>query len=424
MASSVLKVATAHMIVVLGSSGAKAIAFATSIILARVLGAESFGQLSLFTATMLITWQVPPAFDTAFIRYAKATDSKDDIIDSLRAATRLKLLFAGLAILSAFPISALVNNFSGEVAHNGNLVAAGIICGSMLSFVSSLANIMRVREQFAKYSLVQGVYNLAIFLVVVFMAYVLQAASIQNVLFIYMAMALAFGGGSLGIVIKFSGNPFKSTDKAKKNIFSFGKWVFLVTVAFHFASRIDILTLPYFIEYTQVGIYAAALQLLLIINTLNSSMSAVFMPRAILAIKSRENMTNYFKESAIPICLVLCAIIVLYIIAPFCFGLFFPPEYAPATNIFRILLIGQLFQTVYLPFTYLYYAIDKLGIRCALEYSKLALMLALLVVFIPLRGMPGAAEAMSAAIAINCIMCIGLFVVLFRGLNTFTAKRD
>lgn len=412
MPSALLKVAAAHMIVVLGTGGAKAIAFATSIILAHSLGADSFGQISLFTATMLITWQVPQAFDTAFIRYAKATDSKEDLHQSLRAATRLKFIFAFFSIAAAFPIAFLVNHFSEEAAHNGSLVSAGIICGSMLSFVSSLANIMRVREQFAKYSLVQGFYNLAILLAIVVLVYVIKAAYIQNVLRIYMVMAFIFGGGSIFIVCKFSGNPFKASPDAKKAIFNFGKWVFLVTVAFFLASRIDILTLPYFISYSDVGIYSAALQLILVISMLNSSMSTVFMPRSIKAVQSRESLIGYFKESAIPIGVVLGGIVFLYSIAPLCFRILFPPEYSPATDIFRILLIGQFFQTFYLPFSFLYYAIDRPDIRCILEYAKLGVMLALLLLFIPQRGMTGAAEAMSTAMAINCFLCIGVFVLI------------
>lgn len=414
MSSSVIKVALAHLTVIIGSGLSKAIAFATSIILARVLGTYNFGQISLFTVTMLITWQVPQAFDTAFIRYVKATDDKDDLYQYLRASTRLKCIFSFLTIIAAWPAAILVDAFSTEVTSHGYLVGVGMICGSMLSFVSSLANILRVREQFAKYSTVQGCYNLAIFIAVAFIAYVLKVANIQNVLLVYIIVAFLFGVSSIVIVIKFSGNPFKASAEAKNNIFHFGKWMFLVAVAFYLAFRIDVLTLPYFIPYNEVGIYSAALQLVLVIGMLNSSMSTVFMPRSIKAVQSHENMLGYFKEAIIPISIVLGAIAFLYIIAPFCFKLLFPPEYAPATEIFRILLIGQCFQALYLPFSFLYYAIDRTDIRCVLDYAKLAFMFGLLLLFIPKNGMIGAAQAMSLAMAINCFTGIALFFFLLK----------
>lgn len=414
MKKNIIHVARSYLIVLIGTGGARAIAFLTSIILARSLGPESFGQFSLFQSTMFICWQIPQAFDTAFIRYAKSEDSKEYIRQCLAAATRLKICFSVLALVCAYPVALIIKNLNSGDAKASLLVAAGIACGSLLCFLNSIANLMRVRESFGKFSIVQGLYNITVFLVIAFMAYVLQVLDIQNTLATIILIALVYGLGSLYIIIRVSGNPFKAPKELNRLLFSLAKWVLPTVVAFYFFARIDILMLSALIPFEKVGIYSAAGQLILVVSLVISAASTVFMPRSVNAVKSREALAAYVKEAIIPLLMIVGSILFLYIAAPLIFSILFTPEYASSAEILRILLIGYVFVGLYIPISFLFYSIDRPDLRFYLEGFKLVVAIILLYFIVPRYGTHGAAWAMSATMALNSIISTMVLFILLR----------
>lgn len=414
MSTNIINVAKAYLIVLLGTGGARAVAFLTSIILARKLGAESFGQFSLFQSAMFICWQMPQAFDTAFIRYAKSEDSQMHIKECLAAATRLKIYFALLMLLSAYPVMLAFEHFKADGGILGKLAAAGIICGSFLCFLGSIANLMRVKEQFGRFSIVQGIYNLTIFLIVVLLAYVLKTIDLKNSITIFLFVAFIYGALSLYLVYRISGNPFKAPAELNRLIFKISKWILPTVVAFYFFARIDILMLSSAISFTEVGIYSVAGQLVLVVTLIISAASTVFMPRSIPAIRSREAFKDYIKESIIPILLILLGISFLYAAAPWIFTILFTAEYSGATKILRILLLGYVAVALYTPLSFLFYAIDRPNLRFYLEGLKLVMAILLLYFIIPIYGARGAAWAMSITMAFNSVLSAGVLFLLLK----------
>lgn len=403
MTSNIIKVAYANFIVLLGTGGARALAFLTSIILARVLGAEGFGQFSLFQSAMFISWQIPQAFDTAFIRYAKAEDSNQHIKECLAVATRLKIIFAALMIVGAYPVGKIILYFNPDSPELGKLALQGIVCGAFLCFLNSVANLMRVKEQFGRYSILQGVYNLTVLCVVVIMGYLLKILTVELTIITLMCIAVFYGIGSLWFVIRVSGNPFKSYSIFSKKLFNLAKWVLLTVVAFYFFSRIDILMISFAITFEEVGIYSSAGQLILIVSLMIGAVSTVFMPRSVNAVKSKAALRSYIMESIIPLAIIGGGILFLYLSAPLFFSMIFTAEYKEGATILRILLLGYVFVAVYTPLSFLFYAMNRPDLRFYLEASKLVMAIALLYFIIPIYGLVGAAWSMSACMAINSI---------------------
>lgn len=414
MSNNIVKVAKAYLIVLVGAGGARALAFLTSILLARSLGAESFGQFSLFQSAMFICWQIPQAFDTAFIRYAKSEDSQTHIRECLAAATRLKIFFAILMILSAYPIMLAFEMLKPDNDGLGYLVAAGIVCGSFLCFLGSIANLMRVQEQFGRFSVVQGIYNLTICLIVFLLAYVLQIITLKNSIMIVMIVGFIYGIGSLYLVYRVSGNPFKAPSELNNLIFTLSKWLLPTVVAFYFFARIDILMLSSSISFAEVGVYSVAGQLILLVSLIISAASTVFMPRSIAAIQSAAKLKDYMKESIIPILLITLGIAFLYVAAPWLFAILFTVEYAGATEILRILLLGYFAVALYTPLSFLFYALDKPHLRFYLEGLKLVTAILLLYFIIPVYGVKGAAWAMSISMALNSVMSTIILLLLLK----------
>lgn len=411
----ILAVAFNHIIVLLGAGGTRAVSFLTSIVLARTLGAENFGQFSLFQAAMFICCQIPVAVDAIFIRYARAKDEPDQLRLCLASATRLKI-FAALSLAAAsFLIGYGADFFAASGRHPmGKLLCAGMICGCFLSFMQSIANVFRVREQYGKYSAVQAVYSCAVLGAILLLAYFFKSITVNSTIIAYLTFAAVFCVVSLAMVVKISGNPFKADREYNRLIFKLSKWSLLIVITYYVSCRADVLMLSSQLEMSKVGVYSAALQLTMAVSLLISAMGTVFLPRAVKAAETFDDLVLYFKEAIIPVCLVFSGIAVLYFIAPYIFGLLFTKEYAQSTSIFRILLVGYAFAAVYNPFSVLFYTFDRPQALFFLEAIKLAVLLALLKIFIPKFGVSGAAFSLSLSTGLYSVLGIVVICLIIR----------
>lgn len=419
----ILAVAINHIIVLFGAGGTRGVAFLTSIVLARTLGADNFGQFSLFQAAMFICCQIPVAVDAIFIRYAKAKDEPSQLRLCLAAATRLKIFAALTLAASSFLVGYGADFFApGGNQLTGKLLCAGMICGCFLSFMQSIANVFRVREQYGKYSAVQAVYSCAVLGAILCLAYFFKNLNVFSTILTYLAFACIFCVISLAMVVKISGNPFKADREYNKLIFKLSKWSLLIVITYYISCRADILLLSSYLEMSSVGIYSAALQLTMAVSLLISAMGTVFLPRAVKAAETIDNLVLYFKEAIIPVCLVFSGIAVLYFIAPYVFGILFTKEYAQSTSIFRILLAGYAFSAIYNPFSALFYTFDKPHVLFFLELFKLASLLVLLKIFIPRLGASGAAFSLSVSTGLYSVLGILTICLIIRRKLLFKAK--
>lgn len=415
MRHGILAVAINHIIVLFGAGGTRAVAFLTSIVLARTLGADNFGQFSLFQAAMLICCQIPVAVDAIFIRYAKAKDDPTQLRLCLASATRLKI-FAALALAASSFLLGYGADFFAPSGNRlmGKLLCAGMICGCFLSFMQSIANVFRVREEYGKYSAVQAVYSCAVLGAILFLACFFKSLTVSSTIITYLVFACIFCVVSLAMVVKISGNPFKADREHNKLIFKLSKWSLLIVITYYISCRADVLLLSSYLEMSRVGVYSAALQLTMAVSLLISAMGTVFLPRAVKAAETFDNLVLYFKEAIIPVCLVFAGIAVLYFIAPYVFGILFTKEYAQSTSIFRILLVGYAFSAIYNPFSALFYTFDQPHLLFFLEVFKLAVLLVLLKIFITKFGVHGAAFSLSVSTGLYSVLGVIVICLIIR----------
>jgi len=83
-------------------------------------------------------------------------------------------------------------------------------------------------------------------------------------------------------------------------------------------------------------------------------------------------------------------------------------EYALAGSILRILLYGWIFNTVFIPFSFVFYALDDARTRFFLELWKLVTGILFLYSLIPQYGLKGGAYAMTLALFIYTITSLGV----------------
>ena len=96
--------------VALGSSVARGLALANTLIIARVLGPSDFGNFSIFYSVMILSWQLPQSFDGVFVSFAKKLETKADKLDYLKSSITCKFLYLLILLALSYPLALLIGD--------------------------------------------------------------------------------------------------------------------------------------------------------------------------------------------------------------------------------------------------------------------------------------------------------------------------
>lgn len=390
-----------YFIVLFGSGIGRGIALANSVIIARWLGAEEFGKFSLFYVLMIIIWQFPQAFDVTYVRYAKTSVCSIEKKNFLKVAIFLKFIYSALMLSAAYPLAAFLANVCFNKPETQILLVCSIICGVFLSFLFTIASIFQEKERFIEYSILNSFYTLSIFLACVLVSYFNMKLSLNIVTAIYLATTVTIGVISIGMLFKKVGWIFPLNWDVFKRSFSLGKWILGVTIVYFIFQRLDVLFLTRHVDFKAIGLYSAAVQIIMAMTLMTGSLNGISLPKAGKAIKSKESLRRFARESIITTALINFTIVLLIIFSPLCIRILFGSTYMPITPVLRVLLLGWIFAVFYVPFSSLFYAIDDSRTRFLLEASKILIGVLLLNFMIPWKGLMGAAIAMSLTLFIN-----------------------
>lgn len=400
------KTLTDYLYVLFGNGFSRGIALFSSIIIARMLGPAGFGVFSLFYVLMILTWQLPQAFDTTFVRYAKTSNCHREKRDFLKIAVFFKLLYSLVLLCISYPLSYLLANYCFHKPEIQNILVISMICGISLSFLMTVTSTFQEKEKFIEFASLNIFYTLSIFCTLLLFKILNFVLSLGNIILIYFVVSVVIGIASIVLLLRKGGNPFPLNMNALRTSFSLGKWIFGVTCVYFIFQRLDVLFLTRYVDFELVGIYSVATRLIMVVVLMTGSLSGVSLPKASKALETKNSLRKYIKESLSVIAMINIFIVGLMIIAPFCIKILYGNEYLLAASILRILLIGWFFAATYLPFSFLFYALDESKSRFLLELLKLGAGSALLSLLIPKYGLFGGAAAMSAVLVLNTFVSL------------------
>ena len=409
-----------YITVLFGTGFARGIAFLNSIIIARLLGPEEFGKFSIFYVVMILTWLFPGAFDTTFVRYAKTSNSKAEKKDFLKTAVFLKLVYSVLILCSSYPLAYFLANYCFHKPEIQSLLIASMICGVFLSFLKTVASTFQEKERFVEFAGLHAFYTISILCILILLKALRFGFSLKSIIFIYLTISTIIGIVSIRSLFQKIGRLFPLNINALKTSFSLGKWIFGIACIYYIFQRIDTLFLARYVKFGSIGIYSVAGQLIMLVSVMTGSLSGVFLPKASRALDSRRAFKVYVKESILGISMINTFVAVLAITAPFCIKILYGNEYILAGSILRILLVGWFISIIYKPFSFLFYTLNDSKTKFLLELLKFFAVIMLLYYLVPLKGIIGAAIAISVALSLNSIISLIILKskVSYRNLKT------
>lgn len=392
-----------YIAVLFGSGAARVVALFNNVLIARFLGSEKFGQFSLFYIFMLFAWIIPQALDTTFVKFAKSHETAQHISDYWRANVQLKMLYCTLMFICAWPVGNLLASYFIHKQQVSWLLSLGLICGALLSIMNSVSSSFQVKGKFGYFAILQGLYAIAVCSGLIILFFLTPVRNVIFVVCIYISVSAIIGIISSLNIFRKTPKIFQLDSLILNQVLHFGKWIFLTAIAFYTFPRIDGMVIARYLDIEKLGLYSVATQLTMVVSVVTGSMSAVFLPRAMQSLKDTNALQQYFKDAARPITIVLGSIILLEITAPVLIENIYGHAYALATTPLRVLLIGYIFSTLYLPLSFLFYAMERPHVRFLLETGKMLLVLVLFIWLIPQWGLIGAAVSMTIAMAANCL---------------------
>jgi O-antigen/teichoic acid export membrane protein len=192
---------------------------------------------------------------------------------------------------------------------------------------------------------------------------VLAAAGVLGVKSGVVAYAMAPLLGLVMIVFSVNRMLFKPVSQpdnsgVMRDIFHFNKWLAVAFTCDAVTTRVGILILAYVRGGGDVAIFAAAMQISLVLPLLLFSLISVLLPRVSM-MKTREEFMNYLKQAVSTSALLGTLFIPLIIFAGPVVNLIYGSVYAESATILRILLLSFIINLVVNPLYTILYPMNK-----------------------------------------------------------------
>lgn len=372
-----------------------ALSLVAVIYVSRELGPVNFGVLATFNALMAtLIGLTNLGLDTAAIKlistYMETNRRRASII--MKSIFWLEILIGlVLGLVGLFFSKIIATSLGGEqLLFAVQLAFVASIFGSAAAFVGPFFIAYQQFTKNALVGLIGGVMRTGLILLLA----VTVGLNLNNVLWVYAAVPVVFFFAGLALapkdwIIKTQRQEDKS---ALQEIFHFSKWILLSYVATVLAGKLDVFLLSSLKGSETVGLYAAAIQLCLIMPLLIGAISTALLPQ-LSRYTTRGQFTSYIKKAFFGATVLTIALLPVLIFGQFLIEVVFGSKYSGAFDAFRIMFIGYLIALYANPLGLILYALNKPSRLTTVNYAQLALAILLNITLIPIFGIVGAALA-------------------------------
>jgi len=331
--------------------------FAANVWAMRGLGPEQYGVLSVALVVLYVVWQFTgKGLDQTAVCLGAEPGALHQPPAIFGSVFSLKLLVnAGLLAIAALIAGPLSAALAGQEASAVPFFLAfvGAAGASLWGFASAA---IQADARFGAFSLVQ-VAGSAVRLGATAILAAFGLLSVNSLLLA--SIAGFFGAAALGMALApaYARRPLWNA-AAMPAIVGSAHWMVISSVLFLLYSRLDVLMLSRLVGGDQVGVYAATLAILQILDMIASSTVTVFLPRfsSDTGAGALHNQVRAALKSSLTLALPLAP---GYFLIPFGVALLVRivgPGYAGIEPLLKIMYFGAVFTLITHPLHLIYYA--------------------------------------------------------------------
>jgi O-antigen/teichoic acid export membrane protein len=393
-----------YFTVVAGTGLTRVLALGTAVLLARVLGASAFGEVSVFLA-FLGFWVGSDFLDHTFVRYANAPEGADP--DAyLRAVFALKIALNVALLASSFPLSWALAVHVFDKPSLSTPIFAALVCGVGLNFLSLRAATHQAREEFGRFTATNGSFYVLTFLGVAAVLVISPRHELLAVYTTYLGAALLVGAYAV-FKLKRSIAALRVDKQLVRSVASFAKWLFAAEYVYIVFQRLDVFLLTAFVSLVDVGQYGAGTRIAQLVALLTGTLAPALLPRAVKAARTPSATRAYLGVAATLSAAIGLFAALIWIAAPLLVETVFGQEYRGAASIVRIFLVGTVLSAIYTPIAQFFVVDGKPRHMFYLASLKLGVIACAGLVLVPMLRGDGAALAVTLSEA-AALVYVGL----------------
>lgn len=389
-----------------GLFAARGFALLTSILVARVAGAETFGEYSLFITIFVIASEVPNAIDTTFIRFANSLHRSKAVEIYQSLAFLLKIFYCMALILIGQFFSSYISTYVFNKPEASSFVYLSLLAASFMCVHNLVVGWYQQKKDFVRVAFLRPVLGMIVFAGVFY--YVLNGSviTISDLAYLYLYAAVFLAVITLIFLYpKINGFIISSLEYLK----SFSRLAALLlmsSILTLVSNRMDVFFLTSYLDFEAVGHYGAAVRISIIVALITAAMTTVYVPKATEATENRNSFDKYMKTimlySVIQTLLALVIVVNIETIIQLLFGV----DYSSINIVASILILQVLFEAYARGFQAL--------IQCGphprhIVYSsviRLLLSVVFLLYFVPEYGVIGGAISVASTSFLVSIVMI------------------
>lgn len=191
--------------------------------------------------------------------------------------------------------------------------------------------------------------------------------------------------------------------------FRFGRWIWIGSMFAVLVAQLDVLLVNHWYGAATVGAYGLALNLATKLDVVNHSLYTVLIPTA-SALEGRGNFGSYVRRSLLRSALVSVGLLALIPLAEPFILTFYGPAYAPAVDLFQLMVGVVIFDTMAIPLLLLAFPLNRPRLLAAADALRLITLVAAAVWLLPTYGPAGAVVAKFLAKVAGAVLILAVLV--------------
>ncbi|OGE32016.1 hypothetical protein A2631_02770 [Candidatus Daviesbacteria bacterium RIFCSPHIGHO2_01_FULL_44_29] len=384
------------------------------ILLARLIGPREFGLVIVAVTTLTMIADIADFGTNSALLKSVASKINDSvyIYKSIKLASVFKTTIWILLLAGSWFAPFAAANLFHQPSLTPFLMLVPIGVGGAM-FLSLMTSLLQGLQNYKFWSGIQIGTNLLRLFLLWGLYYIKQLNGINSfLLFIIVPF--------VGVLICLLKLPIRKIAQAKvesaqvTNFFSFSSWVGLMITITAFSSRLDTFLNARFLEAAQVGVYAAASQLISVMPQVISALGVVAAPR-FASFTNNGDAWNYFKKFMQLVGGLAIVGVVLLPVALLLIPLVLGSAYTQAQTPFAILFIAMILFLLSVPIhNAIIYYLHKPSFFVATSIINLCLMLLVGPMLIMRYGVVGTSMMVLMTMLFNLFVPLGFLLLKMR----------
>lgn len=365
----------------------KALSFVSILILSKTLGAEEYGKYSfIFVTVAFCSAFFDFGMENSAVRFSAREKEKNSSIFGLYLFVKLIISFFVILVMMIWGTQIFLLIGKSELAQFIPFLVIGFLGESFLLINDTFLQAIQ------KFKL-RAIINISRYLILVSGIIILQLNDLvilKYVVFIYFLPILI----SLCFFLKYveflkSYFSFRLSKVLVKEIFSYQKWMLLISIPNNTLGRIDFFLISLWVTYEQIGIYNLAFQLSAIVSFIPFVFGKVMLPK--LSELSQKEVVENTRKITRPVLLIsavmLCAVPLVQIIIPFLLD----DTYLDSISILQVMLVSSIIAFAIVPIEQALYSLGKPQFITIGKYVQVVTIVLLIFLTVPYLGLIWAA---------------------------------